>query len=489
MKKLFVIDKNDNVAVALEALPKGYTENGISLVEDIPFAHKVALHNMKKGDSIIKYNNIIGTLTRDVKAGEHIHTHNLKTNLTSDFEYSFSGNNSYIPEKCNAFFYGYKRPDGSVGTRNEIWVISTVGCVNNTIDMLVQNAKSKCYNDIDGVFGYTHPFGCSQMGDDQENTRKIISALIRHPNAGGVLVVSLGCENSNAEVIKKYLGDYDKKRVKFLVTQNVDNELEVGEKLIDELHDYVKEFKREEVSAQKLVIGLKCGGSDALSGITANPLCGKVTDKITSFGASAVLTEVPEMFGAEHILMKRAESKVTYEKTVSLIKGFKNYFSSHNQECFDNPSPGNHDGGITTLEEKSLGCIQKGGNSIITDVINYGEQVKKSGLSLLNGPGNDIVATTNLAACGANIILFTTGRGTPLGAPVPTIKISSNTPLFERKNGWIDFDSGRLLSGDDIQNLSVELFDLILKTASGYKTKNETNDYRQISIFKDGVIM
>ena len=489
MKKLFVIDKNDNVAVALEALSRGYTENGLSLINDVPFAHKVALFNMKKGDSIIKYNSKIGTLTRDVKAGEHIHTHNLKTNLIGDFEYSFSGNNSYSPEKCNVSFYGYKRPDGSVATRNEIWVISTVGCVNNTVDMLVQNAKSKCYNDIDGVFGYTHPFGCSQMGDDQENTRKIISALIRHPNAGGVLVVSLGCENSNAEVIKKYLGDYDRKRVKFLVTQNVDNELEEGEKLIDELHDYVKEFKREEVSAQKLVIGLKCGGSDALSGITANPLCGKVTDKITSFGACAVLTEVPEMFGAEHILMKRAESKVTYEKTVSLIKGFKNYFSSHNQECFDNPSPGNHDGGITTLEEKSLGCIQKGGNSIITDVINYGEQVKKSGLSLLNGPGNDIVATTNLAACGANIILFTTGRGTPLGAPVPTIKISSNTPLFEKKNGWIDFNSGRLLSGDDIQNLSVELFDLILKTASGYKTKNETNDYRQISIFKDGVIM
>lgn len=489
MDKLFVINKNDNVAVALTALNKGYIEKGISLIDDIPFAHKVALHDMKKGDFIIKYNNVIGTLTRDVKAGEHIHEHNLKTNLSGEKEYLFTSEKEYKPNNSALTFDGYVRPDGRAGTRNEIWIISTVGCVNNTVETLVANASQKDYIGCDGVYGYTHPFGCSQMGDDQENTRKILSALINHPNAGAVLVVSLGCENSNIDVIKSYLGSYDDRRVRFLVTQEVDDELEEGAKIIDELYLYASKFRREKVSTDKLVIGLKCGGSDALSGITANVLCGRITDKFTGLGSSAVLTEVPEMFGAEHILMNRAENYEVFEKIVALINGFKNYFSSHNQECYENPSPGNHEGGITTLEEKSLGCVQKGGQAVITDVISYGDTVKKQGLTLLNGPGNDIVAVTNLTAAGANIILFTTGRGTPLGAPVPTVKLASNSNIYKRKGSWFDFDAGRLLAGCSANQLSEELSSLIINTASGQKTKNEINGYRQISIFKDGVIM
>lgn len=489
MNKLFKINENDNVAVALEELKQGETVDGIKILNDIPFGHKVLLEDKKENDNIIKYGNAIGHLTKDSKKGEHIHEHNLKTNLSDIIDYKFEGDNEYEPKECDITFDGYLRENGKVATRNEIWIIPSVGCVNNTAKRLEKIGQELAKDKCDGVFAYIHPFGCSQLGDDQENTRKILSSLANHPNAGGVLIVSLGCENTNIKVLKKYLGDINENRVKFLVTQEHEDELEEGEKLLGELIDYVKDFKREPIPASKLVVGYKCGGSDAFSGITANALCGRLTDKITSFGTSAILTEVPEMFGAEKLLMKRCKDEDTFEKCVDMINGFKKYFFSHGQECYENPSPGNHDGGITTLEEKSLGCIQKGGKAIVTDILEYGEHCKKQGLNLLTGPGNDIVSTTNLTCAGANIILFTTGRGTPLGAPVPTIKISSNSPLAKRKSNWIDFDAGRLIENPDFENMTEEIFDLLIATASGKKTKNEQNDYRDISIFKDGVIM
>lgn len=489
MSKLFKINDKDNVAVALEELKKGEIIDNIKLLDDIPFGHKVLLNDSKSGDNIIKYGNPIGHLTIDCKKGEHIHEHNLKTNLSDIIEYTYCGENEYQPKKCDVTFNGYLRQDGRAATRNEIWIIPTVGCVNNTAKMLEKIGQDIIGDGCDGVFAYTHPFGCSQLGDDQENTRKILAALANHPNAGGVLIVSLGCENTNAETFKKYLGEYDEKRIKFLVTQDCENELEKGEKLLKELYSFVKSFKREPIPINKLVVGYKCGGSDAFSGITANALCGKLTDKLTSFGTSAILTEVPEMFGAEKLLMKRCENEKVFNKCVNMINSFKQYFFSHNQECYENPSPGNHDGGITTLEEKSLGCIQKGGKAIITDVLEYGEHCKKQGLNLLTGPGNDIVSTTNLTAAGANIILFTTGRGTPLGASVPTIKISSNSRLAKRKSNWIDFNAGELIESNDFENMTEEIFKLLIDIASGRQTKNEQNGYRDISIFKDGVIM
>ncbi len=381
------------------------------------------------------------------------------------------------------------RKDTTVGIRNEIWIISTVGCINNTVRALEKIGQSEFSDGIDGVFGYTHPYGCSQIGDDQESTRKILASLINHPNAGGVLVVSLGCENTNVKTLKKYLGNINENRVKFLVTQDCNDELEEGRRLLGELHTYVKKFTRTPVSLKKLIIGFKCGGSDAFSGITANALCGRITDRLAGIGASAILTEVPEMFGAEHLLMKRSENREIFEKTVHMINDFKSYFENHNQVCYENPSPGNHDGGLTTLEEKSLGCIQKGGQAVVTDVLDYGEKCKKAGLNLLTGPGNDIVSTTNLTASGAHMIIFTTGRGTPLGAPVPTLKISSNSRLAEKKKNWIDFNAGELLSGGDFGMLADNLLDLIISVASGKKTKNEENGCREISIFKNGVIM
>lgn len=489
MSKLFKINDKDNVAVALEELRKGEIIDNIELLDDIPFGHKVLLNDLKSGENIIKYGNPIGHLTVDCKKGEHIHEHNLKTNLSDIIEYKYCGENEYQPKKCNVTFNGYLRQDGRAATRNEIWIIPTVGCVNNTAKRLEKIGQDIIGDGCDGVFAYTHPFGCSQLGDDQENTRKILASLANHPNAGGVLIVSLGCENTNAETFKKYLGDYNEKRIKFLITQDCEDELEKGEKLLKELYTFVKSFKREPIPINKLVVGYKCGGSDAFSGITANALCGRLTDKLTSFGTSAILTEVPEMFGAEKLLMKRCENEKVFNKCVNMINSFKQYFFSHNQECYENPSPGNHDGGITTLEEKSLGCIQKGGKAVITDVLEYGEHCKKQGLNLLTGPGNDIVSTTNLTAAGANIILFTTGRGTPLGASVPTIKVSSNSRLAKRKSNWIDFNAGELIESNDFENMTEEIFKLLIDIASGRQTKNEQNGYREISIFKDGVIM
>lgn len=489
MSKLFKINDKDNVAVALEELKKGEIIGNIKLLDDIPFGHKVLLNDLKHGENIIKYGNPIGHLTIDCKKGEHIHEHNLKTNLSDIIEYKYCGENEYQPKKCDVTFNGYLRQDGRAATRNEIWIIPTVGCVNNTAKRLEKIGQDIIGDGCDGVFAYTHPFGCSQLGDDQENTRKILAALANHPNAGGVLIVSLGCENTNVKTLKKYLGEYNENRIKFLVTQDCENELEKGEKLLKELYSFVKSFKREPIPINKLVVGYKCGGSDAFSGITANALCGKLTDKLTSFGTSAILTEVPEMFGAEKLLMKRCENEKVFNKCVNMINSFKQYFFSHNQECYENPSPGNHDGGITTLEEKSLGCIQKGGKAIITDVLEYGEHCKKQGLNLLTGPGNDIVSTTNLTAAGANIILFTTGRGTPLGASVPTIKVSSNSRLAKRKSNWIDFNAGELIESNDFENMTEEIFKLLIDIASGRQTKNEQNGYRDISIFKDGVIM
>lgn len=490
MSILYKINCDDNVAVALEPIKKGAVIHDIEIQDDIPFGHKVLLADLKKGDKIIKYGNPIGSLKCDACAGSHIHEHNLKTDLNEIKTYDFSKNeNLYQYQNTDLCFDGYVREDGRTAVRNEIWIIPTVGCVNNTVRALEKAAAKMNFDECDGVFAYTHPYGCSQMGCDQENTRKILASLINHQNAGGVLVVSLGCENTNIKELKKYLGKINEKRVKFLVLQDSEDEMEDGIKFLKELYSYVKTFRRQKLSADNLAVGFKCGGSDAFSGITANALCGKLTDRLVSFGAKAVLTEVPEMFGAEHILMKRAENKQVFDAISAMINAFKKYFADHNQECYENPSPGNHDGGITTLEEKSLGCIQKGGNAVVTDVLGYGEHVRKKGLTLLTGPGNDIVSTTNLTCAGADIILFTTGRGTPLGAPVPTVKISSNSELYRRKKNWIDFNAGDLIGDNDIETTVDSLLSEILEIASGRKTKNEMNHYREIAIFKDGVIM
>lgn len=440
--------------------------------------HKYALRDIKAGENVIKYGNPIGHAIVDIKKGEHVHTHNMKTNLSGNLEYKYEPELYDIPcDSGERTFLGYVRENGEVGIRNDVWIIVTVGCVNKVAEKIAAAT---------GAIHFPHPFGCSQLGDDQSITQKVLAGLVKHPNAGGVLVLGLGCENNNIELFKTTLGEIDEKRVRFLNAQDCEDEIAEGIRIVGELQEYAATFKRTPVPVSALKLGLKCGGSDGYSGITANPLVGRLSDKLISMGGSCVLTEVPEMFGAEHLLMKRCESREIFDKTVKLINDFKDYYTRHNQVIYENPSPGNKKGGITTLEEKSLGCVQKGGLSAVRDVLDYGDRIRERGLSLLNGPGNDIVAITNLAAAGVHIILFTTGRGTPVGAPVPTVKIATNSYLAKHKAGWIDFDASPTLDGNPLTD---ELFEYIIEVAEGRNTKNEENGYREISIFKDGVTL
>ena len=489
---LIIINEKDNVAVALHNIKAGEEHNGVKFLNDIPFGHKVAIKNISKEENIIKYGFPIGYAKNDIKTGEHVHTHNLHTNLNDIIDYEYNPinieNNNVI--ESDIFFEGYKRADGKVGTRNEVWIIPTVGCVNNTAKMLENMASKKYGYRCDGIFAYTHNMGCSQTGNDQIITQKLLSGIIKNPNAGGVLIVSLGCENNNLEVFEPFLQGIDKNKIRFLTTQDVEDEYEEGMKYLDELTKYASTFKREKVSIKYLTIGFKCGGSDAFSGITANVICGKLNNIFIKNGGSSILTETPEMFGAETILMSRAVNKKVFDDLVNLINCYKNYFKKYGETIYENPSPGNKKGGISSLEEKSLGCVQKGGTSPIVDILDYGEYISKSGLNILKGSGNDQVSCTNLTASGANIILFTTGRGTPFGSIVPTLKISSNSNLYQKKNNWIDFNAGKVLENIPVDDIVKELFELVINIASGkIQTKNEKNGYREISIFRDGIIL
>lgn len=493
MKDFIKIHTGDNVAVALKPLSTGsrflIDGLGIVLTEDIPQGHKFALTDIASGEQIIKYGCVIGLSKETILAGSWVHTHNLKTGLGDLLTYRYERANTYIPPSEDRYFQGFKRPDGKVGVRNEIWIIPTVGCVNNVATAVERQAKCYVTGSIEEIAAFPHPYGCSQMGDDQDNTRRILAGLINHPNAGGVLVLGLGCENSNIDELKKFIGDYDERRVKFLVAQESGDEIADSLKLVRQLVEYAKTFQREPVSCSELIVGMKCGGSDGLSGITANPMVGAFSDLLISKGGATILTEVPEMFGAETQLMNRCDSEELFKQTVDLINDFKQYFTSHNQTIYENPSPGNKKGGISTLEDKSLGCVQKSGSAAVKGVLAYGEPVHEKGLNLLSAPGNDLVASTALAASGAQIVLFTTGRGTPFASPVPTVKISTNSTLYSRKNNWIDFNCGVLVEGTDMETLKNQFFDYILDVASGKKVKSEEAGFHDMAIFKQGVTL
>ena len=503
-QKLIRITDRDNVAVALESLPQGSVveveKSAFTIAANIPAGHKVALEDIAEGESVIKYGYPIGRAKTAIKKGEWVHTFNVKTALSEEAEYTYDeevAKESVLEMNAKKAIYAssgvptikaYERKNGDIGIRNAIWIIPTVGCVNQ-ISKLLEAWGNENLGIEDGVHAYVHPFGCSQLGDDHENTRKILSDLVHHPNAGGVLVIGLGCENNTMDSFKALVGEVDEERVKFMVSQEEEDEVESGKKLLSEIAEVVKKDKRTVVPMSKLVVGMKCGGSDGFSGITGNPLVGRFTNELVAMGGTAILTEVPEMFGAEQVFMNRAESKEVFDEVVDMINGFKHYFTSHGQVVYENPSPGNKMGGITTLEDKSLGCVQKGGRAPVSGVLKYGDRVKKSGMNLLTGPGNDIVSTTVQSAAGAHMILFTTGRGTPLGAPVPTVKIATNTALSEKKANWIDFNAGRLLQEDSDKVLN-DFIALLQRIASGeVKTKNEENGYTEISILKDGVVL
>ena len=484
--KIFKINKKDNVAIALENLKQGEKAEDLTVLEDVSMGHKIAITDIKQGEKVIKYGYPIGSASEDIKKGSHIHTHNLKSDVAGKLNYTYNPDFTEIKKTEPKTFMGYLRENGDVGIRNEVWIIPTVGCVNSVVKAIENGSKQYKTENIDGIYSYNHPYGCSQLGDDMENTLKYLSGLINHPNAGAVLVVGLGCENGNISELKKYLGDVDTYRVKFLIAQNEENEIEKGIELVKELCAYADKFKRTLQDTSKLKIGLKCGGSDGFSGITANSLVGSFSDMLISKGGSTVLTEVPEMFGAETILMNRCRTKELFNKTVDLINSFKEYFIKYGEKTDENPSPGNKAGGITTIADKSLGCVQKGGSAVVEDVLLYAEPIKKQGLSLLQAPGNDLVASNALAVSGCQLVLFTTGRGTPFGCPVPTVKIASNTSLYNKKKSWIDFNAGKLLDGEDIKD---EFFDFVLGICSGKKTKSELLDKTELAIFKDGVTL
>lgn len=493
MKDFIKINENDNVIVALKELAEGETvtvgEVQVTALETVPAGHKMAIRDIDSGAEVIKYGFRIGNAKEEIKAGQWVHVHNVKTALGDLLEYTYEPVRTTLEKTEEATFLGFNRPDGKVGARNEVWIVPTVGCVNNIATAMAKAASARVRGSVEEVIAFPHPYGCSQMGDDQEHTRTILADLINHPNAGGVLVLGLGCENSNIGELKKYIGAYDENRVKFLVCQECEDEMEEGAKLLDELIDYAAKFEREPISASRLIIGMKCGGSDGFSGITANPLVGKFSDLLISKGGTTILTEVPEMFGAETLLMNRCENKELFDQTVTLINDFKQYFKDNHQTIYENPSPGNKKGGISTLEDKSLGCTQKSGSAAVKGVLSYGERVEVPGLNLLSAPGNDLVASTALAASGAHIVLFTTGRGTPFASPVPTVKISSNSMLAGKKKNWIDFNAGVLVEDAELEETGKKLFDYVLEVASGKKVCSEEAGFHDMAIFKQGVTL
>lgn len=495
MKNIIKINEKDNVVVALKDLSKGeiieIDNKKIEVKEEVKRGHKIAISDINTDENVIKYGYPIGHATKDVQVGELVHTHNIKTNLEGIKDYSFNQELLETPSKDrNITFKGYERKNGNIGIRNELWIVPTVGCVNGIGERIIERFKEEVKPvGIDGLEVYKHNYGCSQLGDDHENTRTMLGNLVKHPNAGGVLVLGLGCENNTMPEFIESLGEYDEERIKFLVSQEVSDEIEEGVKILKELYENMKNDKRVSLPLSKLKVGLKCGGSDGLSGITANPLVGSFSDLLISQGGTTILTEVPEMFGAETILMNRCIDAGTFDKTVHLINDFKEYFISYNQPIYENPSPGNKAGGITTLEDKSLGCTQKSGNATVVDVLKYGETLRTNGLNLLSGPGNDLVAASALAAAGCHIVLFTTGRGTPFGTFVPTIKIATNSPLYKLKPHWMDFNAGTLVEDKNLEEVTEELLNYILEVSEGKLVNNEINKFKEIAILKKGVTL
>lgn len=496
MRRFTRINGRDNVAVALadDVRAGEWYDDGqmrVRLMADVPRGHKFAIADIAEGADVVKYGYPIGHATRPIAAGEWVHTHNLATSLGDNLEYVYEAALTPVtPASEVPVVHGYLRSDGRMGIRNELWVLPTVGCVNGSARAIAEALARECRaENVDDIIAFTHNYGCSQLGRDHANTRRALAALARHPNASGVIVLGLGCENNRIDRLREEIGVYDPARVRFITSQEVDDEIEAGVAAGREILELMQADRRTPLPASMLRVGLKCGGSDGLSGITANPLVGLLSDLVVSWGGTTVLTEVPEMFGAETILVNRAGDRGVFNSEVKLINDFKDYFRSSGQPIYENPSPGNKDGGITTLEEKSLGCIQKGGQATVTAVLDYAETATVPGLNLLNAPGNDLVAATALALAGCQMVLFTTGRGTPFGTCVPTLKISTNSQLAAAKPRWIDFDAGTL-TGDETPACALRrLEELILAVADGRKVKQEITRNKEIAIFKTGVTL
>ncbi|MDP1559944.1 MAG: altronate dehydratase family protein [Pirellulaceae bacterium] len=508
----------DNVVVSLqgsetgspweEELANGGPDRAVGTtvvaMEPIPAGHKMAIRPIAAGQWVIKYGLPIGLAQTDIAVGQRVHVHNVKTGLDA----GIATQPDWEPLPAAPLttpilttgddpnqFLGYLRENGQVAIRNEIWILNTVGCVNQTAQQLAAWANRTLVGrvpNLDGVYAFSHPYGCSQLGDDLQATRNILSGLTRHPHAAAVLFLGLGCENNQLQMQLDAIGPEALKKVRWFSTQDVSDEMEQGRQWLTEMAQQISRYTRQPLPANKLILGMKCGGSDGFSGLTANPLLGRIADWHCAMGGTSLLTEVPEMFGAEPVLLGRCDQPSTRTAVDQMIETFKDYFRQHDQPISENPSPGNKDGGLTTLEEKSLGCVQKGGTAaLIKQCVPYGGQASAElgGLGMVNGPGNDGVSITALTAAGAHLVLFTTGRGTPMGAPAPTMKIATNPTLAKQKPGWIDFSAGDFITGTaTLDELRDRLWEQILRVASGQQeAKNELNGYREIAIWKIGV--
>lgn len=501
MNKLLKLNPIDEVAVALQDIKAGeqleVEGQVLTAKDDISHGHKIALTAIAKGQPVVKYGFPIGKATADIAVGEHVHIHNMHTNMSDHDQYEYHPDVRPLTPVAPETFRGYVRKDGRAAVRNEVWIIPGVGCVADLSERLARENQGLVEKyGLDGLYAFPHPFGCSQIGEDNEMTRRLLATLVNHPNAGGVLVVSLGCENNVPKDFQKAIMDiagdsWDPDRVKFMICQDVEDEIAEGGRLLEQAAQYASQFHREAVSVLKLVLGMKCGGSDGLSGITANPVLGALGDMLVARGGSSMITEVPEMFGAENLLMNRCVNRDVFDHAAKMLNEYKDYFIKNGQPVYSNPAPGNYEGGISSLEDKSLGCVQKGGVAPISDVLDYAHQIRTRGFSLLGGPGSDLVSATNLTAAGAHIVMFSTGRGTPYSTAAPTVKLSTNTQMYRKKSSWIDFNAGRIADGElSIREAAEELYQLVLKIASGeVKTRGEEMGYRKIAIFKNGVIV
>ncbi len=461
----------------------------ITLLDAVPQGHKFALRSHAEADVFVRYGEAIGRASAAVAPGKHVHSHNLVTALAGERVYAApASGTAALTAKPLPSWRGYARADGRYATRNEVWLLPTVGCVAPLAELAAREASLRHAGRIDAIAGFGHPYGCSQLGDDLAGTRAALAALCDNPNAGGVVLIGLGCESNQLDALIACVPERSRAKLRVLRAQDAGDELAEVLALIDDLVDELAPLRREEAPASALTVGLKCGGSDAFSGLTANPLLGRFSERLAASGGRVILTEIPEIFGAEDALLARAVSPQVFEAAGGLINRFKRHYLDAGLPVSENPSPGNIAGGITTLEEKSLGAVQKAGTVPLVDVIGYGETVSRPGLTLLEAPGNDAVSSTALAAAGAGLILFTTGRGTPLGFPVPTVKVASNSGLAAAKPGWIDFDAGGLLGGE--ADAVLEAFSgRLLAIASGEATAAERSGQRVISLWKRGVTL
>lgn len=496
--KALQIHAIDNVAVALCALERGVVVHGafgtVTLADDVPQGHKMALSAIAAGMAVTKYGLPIGKARCAIAAGAHVHGHNLATALTGEVAYAAPAAvvaAAGVPSSRT--WQGYVRADGRAATRNEVWILPSVGCVGLTAEQVAREANARhaaliAAGRIDGVMAFAHPHGCSQLGDDLDGTRALLAGLAANPNAAGVLLLGLGCESNQLADLLAAIPQSVRGKVRVLSSQAAGDELAEAGALVDELVAQAAQAERETLPLSALTVGLKCGGSDGFSGLTANPLLGRFADVLAGAGGTPVLTEIPEIFGAEQALLARATTAQTFEKAAALVNRFKRYYLDQGLPVSENPSPGNIAGGITTLEEKSAGAVQKAGTAPLVSVLDYGEQAALSGLALLEAPGNDAVSSSALAAAGATMVLFTTGRGTPLGFPVPTVKVASNQALAQAKPHWIDFDASLALR-EGTAAADAAFLDQLIEIASGRKTAAERAGQRAIAIWKRGVIL